>query len=234
MSVFTAGAMANTNNSWYAKLDKNGQNVMYVLHPALETILSAPKFGVFVPRQPFNASWVSIGAQDVGEALGLRPTPKAYIWVYVPKDKANPQAGGDVKLWEANKGHFETIAAQVTEFENELQGLQLLVGKDSNGRWQCTASKPSSKKALPAATLNEAWNTVVDAGLAPGTPKFNVDAFGKVVGLIPSNVLQRKFLIERAGEKAKSWNDVLALFGFPPVADGGAIEEDNDVEPYGS
>lgn len=232
-NVFTAGAMATTGNNWYAKLDKSGTNVMYVLHPGLETILSAPKFGVFAPRQPFTASWVSIGAQDVGEELGLRATPKAYIWVYIPKDKNNPQAGGDVRMWEANKSHFETIAAQVTEFENTLQGLQLLVGKDAQGRWKCDANKPSSKKALSQATLDEAWKTVVDAGLAPGTPTFNVDAFGKVVGLVPSKDLQRKFLITKAGEdKAKSWNDVRALFGLEPVADGGVTDDENEVEEY--
>jgi hypothetical protein len=221
MSIFNVGQMPETSNAnTFYKPDDKAVNTVYALAPSLDKVLTAPKFGVFVKSGgPFNASWVSIGKHDVGLELGLKPQAKAFIWVFVPNNVRNLSEGGSPKLWECNASNFEAIANQINMFGNDLQGLMLVLQKGGQ-RWNLQAAKPPASKAVPVSVLEAAWQEVVEKGL-DGSDQ---DAFGKVVGVIPSYELQQRFLIERA--KAKTWNDVRASFGLPPLA------VDEDIEGF--
>jgi hypothetical protein len=138
--------------------------------------------------------------------------------------------GFDTKLWECSKTHYEQISTQFHEYGIDLMGMMLSVQKQ-NGRWVMAANAPKRGKEVPATVLESAWNEVVQKGLGgPETPEFDEKAFGEVVGVVASNALQRAMLVNRSKGKAKDWNDVRRLFKLPPVADGGAVE--NDTEEY--
>lgn len=233
MGIFTSGEMAKTGSgNVFLKRDPKGTTV-YVLNPTLESILSAPKYGVFTASgSPFNASWVSIGKEDVGNELGERATPKAFIWVLQPRNTKDLKEGFETKMWEASKSDYETISTQVNEFGQPLQGMMIVMSKPEN-RWKMAANKPLAAKSVPQEVLDAAWAEVEDKGWgAPTGSKFSESEFGKVVGVIPSKDLQRKFLIERSQGKCKTWNDVRRAFGLAPVAEGEAPEDDSDVSEY--
>lgn len=237
MGLLTSGAMAEVGGGKYVKLDGSAPNVMYILHDSLKSINSAPKNGVFVKSKgPFNAAWVYIGAEDVGNELGLRPTPKAFIWVLQAKNPKDLSEGFETKLWEATKAMYEAVATQVNEYGTPLQGMQVTVSK-VNGRWNPTANTPKKGKEVPAAVLEAAWAEIVAKGLhGKDQTGFNEAAFYDVIGAIQSKALQRKFLIEKAtaqGKPAVKWNDILKMFGLPDAADGGgAGADDDDVGEY--
>ena len=232
-SLFTSGSMASVGNgSVYLKRDPKGTNVVYVLNPTLDSILSAPKFGVFKPKAPFNASWVSIGKEDVGNELGEKPSAKAFIWVLQPKNPKDLKEGFETKLWECTKTEYETISTQVNEYGHELKGMMVVMSKPA-ARWNIVANKPPASKTVPAAVLDAAWDELkVKGTAAPTEAGFDEDAFGTLVNVIKSKELQRKFLIERSQGACKTWNEVRRAFGLSPIADGDAVEEDNEVEAY--
>lgn len=235
MGIFVSGEMATVGSgSQYLKRDPKG-TVVYVLHPDLSSIVSAAKYGCFVaskPPAPFNASWVSIGADDVGGQLGLKAQAKAFLWVLQPKNGKNLSEGFDTLLWEATKSEYETISTQVNEFGNELQGMMVVMSKPTN-RWVVQAARPQASKAVKKEVLDAAWAEVVAKGLgSPKEPGFNEAEFGNVVGLKPSVALERKFLIDRSQGKFTTWNEVLRAFGMPAVADGGPAGSAEDVEEY--
>lgn len=233
MGIFTSGEMASVGSGgMYLKRDPKATNVVYILNPSLASILSAPKFGVFKPKAPFNASWVSIGKEDVGNELGEKPTAKAFIWVLQPKNPKDLKEGFETKLWECTKTEYETISTQVNEYGQELRGMMVVMTKPAQ-RWNIVANKPMASKAVPVATLEAAWQELVEKGIAaPSEAGFDEGEFGKLVNVIQSKELQRKFLIERSQGACKNWNDVRRAFSLAPVADGDEVTEDNEVEQY--
>lgn len=199
-------------------------NRVFILPPDLQKILVAPKHGVFkVSGGPCNASWIDIGAQDVGNLLGLKAAQKAFIWVLVPNDPTNKSKGYETRMWECSKTQFQGVVTAVQEFGLELQGLMVVLKKDGN-RWSISANKAPKAHEVPAETLAEAWGAVVEKHL-DGSDE---EAIGKVVGLIPTQALQKKFLIERIQKEDASvvnWNQVLRKFGF----EGQDSQDDEDV-----
>jgi len=231
MGIFTKGEMVTVGNgNVYLKRDPKG-TVVYVLNPTLDTILSAPKFGIFKPKAPVNASWISIGKEDVGFELGEKPSAKAFIWVLVPINPKNLKEGFETKLWEAGKSDYDTISTQVNEYNNDLRGMMVVMQKPQQ-RWNMAANKPPASKAVPVEVLEAAWAEVEAKGLGnPADPGFNEAEFGKMVGVIQSPALQRKFIIDRSQGALKSWNEVRKAFSLPPVSDGDGVDE-NDVSGY--
>lgn len=203
-------------------------NRAFILAPSLDNILVAPKHGVFeVSGAPCNASWIDIGPQDVGNILGLKPSVKAFIWVLVPNDLKDKSKGYSVKMWECSKTHFGSIVTQIQEFGSDLQGLMVVLKKDGN-RWSITANNAPKAHAVDDSILEAEWAGVVEKGF-DGISEESMESLGKIVGLIPTQDLQKKFLIERIAKKdpkVVNWNGVLKKFGLA----AGEDDEESDVD----
>lgn len=212
-----------TSGQFWRPDPKAAVNRAFILPPELQKVLVAPKHGVFkVSGGPTNASWIDIGSQDVGNLLGLKPSQKAFVWVLVPNDPTNKSKGYEVKMWECTKTHFTAVVTAVNEFGLDLQGLMVVLKKDGN-RWSISANKAPKAHEVPAEVLSEAWNGIIEKKL-DGSDE---EAIGKVVGLIPTQELQKKFLIERVQKENPSvnnWSGVLRAFGLSSPE-----SEDDDI-----
>ena len=232
MSVFSRGSEpiqeSNASGMFWRPDAKAPINRAFILAPSLDNILVAPKYGVFeVSGGPCNASWIDIGASDVGNILGIKPSVKAFVWVLVQNDPKDKSKGYSAKMWECSKTHFSTIVTQIQEFGSELQGLMVVLKKDGN-RWSISANNAPKAHAVDGEVLEAEWKAISDKGL-DGISDDSQEAVGKLVGLIPTQELQKKFLIERVQKKnpkVVNWAGVLRAFGLAaPEA-----EEESDVD----
>lgn len=231
MSFFNRGDVpipsASSSGQFWRPDAKAPINRAFILNPDLASVLVAPKHGVFkVSGGPANASWIDIGPQDVGNLLGLKPAQKAFVWVLVPNDPKDKSKGYEVKMWECSKTHFTAVATAVQEFGLDLQGLMVVLKKDGN-RWSISANQAPKAHAIEREILEKEWQGIVDKHL-DGSDE---EAIGKLVGLIPTQELQKKFLIERIQKEdagVVNWNGVLRKFGLAAPES----EEDGDVEEY--
>ena len=230
MSFFNRGdapiPSASSSGQFWRPDAKAPINRAFILNPDLASILVAPKYGVFkVSGGPCNASWIDIGAQDVGNLLGLKPAQKAFVWVLVPNDPKDKSKGHEVRMWECSKTHFSAVATAVQEFGLDLQGLMVVLKKDGN-RWSISANKAPKTYEIAPQTLADEWATVVEKRL-DGSDEGEI---GKLVGLIPTQELQKKFLIERIQKEDSTvvnWGGVLRKFGLAPAE---SEDEESDVE----
>lgn len=234
MSIFARGSepMKEASSGIFWRPDAKAPiNRAFILAPSLDNVLVAPKHGVFkVSGGPCNASWIDIGAQDVGNLLGLKPSVKAFVWVLIPNDLKDKSKGYSAKMWECSKTHFSTIVTQVQEFGSDLQGLMVVLKKDGN-RWSISANNAPKAHAVDDSILEAEWAAVVEKKL-DGSTEESVDALGKLVGLIPTQDLQKKFLIERIQKedmKVTNWTHVLRKFG---LAAPDEEEAEEDVVEY--
>jgi len=196
-----AGDFSNGGGNIFWKPSQTGLNKVFVLHSELNSIVVARKFGVFKPQAPFNASWVDVGDSDIGKVLGLKSSPKAFIWVAVLEDGQYVP-----KLWECSTTQLNAISTQVNEFAQELCGMMLVVKKENN-RWNVTAATPPKTIALKPAVLEEMWGKVVEMKLDGNAA--NDDDFLKRIGYVEPGK-QRAFLEERS---KMTWAEICAAFG---------------------
>ena len=234
MSVFSRGSEpiqeSNAGGMFWRPDAKAPINRAFILAPSLDNILVAPKYGVFeVSGGPCNASWIDIGASDVGNILGIKPSVKAFVWVLVPNDLKDKSKGYSAKMWECSKTHFTTIVTQIQEFGSDLQGLMVVLKKDGN-RWSISANNAPKAHAVDGEVLEAEWKAISDKGL-DGISDDSQEAVGKLVGLIPTQELQKKFLIERIQKKnpkVVNWAGVLRAFGLAAPE----VEEESDVDEF--
>lgn len=234
MGIFKRGdepmASGSAGGQFWRPDAKAAINRVFILNPTMQTIVTGAKYGTFkVSGGPTNASWVDIGRQDVGNLLGLKAQNKAFVWVLVPNDATNKSKGYEVKLWECGQTQFNAIATGVNEFGLSLQGMMVVLKKDGN-RWTTNVNKPPKAHEVEQSLLETSWQEVVDKGL-DGSDE---EVFGKIVGLIPTQELQKKFLIERIQRedaRVTNWNGVLRKFGIA-APDDSSDEEESDVEEF--
>lgn len=219
--MLTRGQVAQasqSNGTDYFRPDKVAVNTMFVLAPALENVLGVTKFGVFTASKgPFNASWADIGKDDVGYSLGLRPSPKNFLWVAVMENGEYV-----AKLWECSGQQFEVIATQVREYDIPLQGMMIKLQKNSKNRWEMSANRAPKSKEVKEATLNALWGEIVEKGLDGS--EVDTEAVYKMVGLYPTVALEKEMLIKRA--QVANWTQVLQKFGIAPKPE----DTDEDLE----
>ena len=231
-SIFGRGdvpmASGSSSGQFWRPDAKAPLNRAFILNPDLASILVAGKYGFFkVTGGPANASWIDIGPQDVGNLLGLKPQQKAFVWVLVPNDLKDKSKGYEVKMWECSKTHFSAVATAVNEFGIPLQGMMVVLKKDGN-RWSISAMGAPKAHAVDQDVLEDAWKGIKDKNL-DGSDE---EAIGKLVGLVPSQELEKKFLIDRIQKedaKVVNWNGVLAKFGLAPSEDG---DSEDDVDEF--
>lgn len=213
LSRASKGVPSGGNQTPYWKLNDAGVNRAFILHPDLDTVLACQVAQTFERSGgPINASWVVID-NDVYKQLGdkVKLAGKAFVWVAVEENDSYV-----AKLYQMPGHLFNKVSEAVNDFSKPLKGLMLQV-KKVNGRWEVTAGDAPPKYKAAIAAIDPLWQEIVEKGLDGSV--LNDDVY-RMVGMYPTPEKEKEFLMKRCD--VGSWNEVLEMFGQPPVADGGA------------